>query len=148
VLSTLQTKYNTKKIVVTNQAGVARKFFDCKRVEEINEQIDLDLKGKGIKIDDWQYCPDIDSKYASLHPEFDLDKRFVKDVTKRKPSTTMVLDSLRELGKGIENFSNIIVLGDREEDETLSKNLNAKFIDVKGKKYDDILSEAKKILGE
>jgi len=85
-------------------------------------------------------------KNGSLN--IDLDKRFVKDVTKRKPSTAMVLDSLRELGKGIENFSNIVVLGDREEDETLSKNLNAKFIDVKGKKYDDILSEIKKILGE
>lgn len=88
------------------------------------------------------------SVYKNGSLNIDLDKRFVKDVTKRKPSTAMVLDSLRELGKGIENFSNIVVLGDREEDETLSKNLNAKFIDVKGKKYDDILSEIKKILGE
>jgi histidinol phosphatase-like enzyme len=127
--------------VVTNQAGVARKFFDCKRVKEINKQVDVDLKGKGIKIDDWQYCSDIDSKYASLHPEFDLDKRFVKDVTKRKPSTQMVLDSLNKLGRTLSDFSAVIVLGDREEDENLSKNLNAGFIDVKGKEYQELLSE-------
>lgn len=147
-LSTLQTKYNTTKVVVTNQGGVARKLFDCKRVEEINKQIDLDLKGLGIRIDNWQYCPDIDSKYASLHPEFDLDKGFVKDVTKRKPSTQMVLDSLKELGKGIESFSKVIVLGDREEDGNLSKNLGANFIDVNGKGYDEIISQAKTFLDE
>lgn len=140
-LSTLQAKYNTTKVVVTNQAGVARKFFDCKRVEEINRQIDLDLKWFGIEIDDWQYCPDIDSEYASLHPEFELDKRFVKDVTKRKPSSSMVLDSLKVLGKKLESFSKVIVLGDREEDANLSKNLNAGFIDVKGKGYEELISE-------
>lgn len=146
VLSALQTRYNTTKVVVTNQAGVARKFFDCERVEEINKQIGLDLKGEGIRIDGWQYCPHVDSKYASLHPEFDFDERFVKDTTKRKPSTQMVLDSLEKLGKKLEGFSKVLVFGDKEEDENLSKNLNAGFINVSGKDYSEILSEVKKIL--
>jgi len=54
-LSYLQTKYKTTKIVVTNQAGVARGLFDCKRVEEINSCINNELAGKGIKIDDCRF---------------------------------------------------------------------------------------------
>ena len=64
LISYLQTKYKTTKIVITNQTGVARKFFTCQRVEEINNHIDTELLKRGIKIDDWKYCPNADRSYA------------------------------------------------------------------------------------
>lgn len=56
----------------------------------------------------------------------------------------MVFDGLKELKMKLEKFSKIIVIGDRYEDEGLAKNLNANYIDVKGKSYDDLLLEYKK----
>jgi rfaE bifunctional protein nucleotidyltransferase chain/domain len=140
-LSFLQTKYRTVKIVVSNQAGVARKYFSCRRVEEINEYINKFLKERGIKIDNWQYCPDVDSAYAEKKKgEIVFDNDYAKDSTKRKPSSAMMFDALNQLNKKLEDFSSILVIGDREEDEILAKNLNAGFIDVKNKKYEDLVN--------
>ena len=142
-ISYLQTKYKTTKIVVSNQTGVARKLFDCQRVEEINKSVNTELINRGIKIDSWQYCPDADTAYAEAKKdqlEFDID--YVKEQTKRKPSTRMVDDALEELGKNIKTFSKIIVIGDKEDaDGGLATNLQAKYIDVKGKSYEELVKE-------
>lgn len=131
MISYLQTKYNTKKIVISNQAGVARGYFDCNRVEEINNYIDDLLIERGITINDWQYCPYADSKFAeSKKNEIKFDFNFVKDTTARKPSDRMVLDSLKKLKEDISNFTKIIVFGDREEDRGLAKKLNALYINA------------------
>ena len=47
-LSYLQTKYKTTKIVVSNQSGVARGYFDKNRVEEINGEVGALLKSKEL----------------------------------------------------------------------------------------------------
>ncbi len=139
-ISYLQTKFNTIKVVVTNQTGVARKLFTCERVKEINNYINNELSIKGVKIDNWQYCPDADAVYAELKKnEIDFNFSFVKEKTKRKPSTDMVLDALNELGKKLEEFSEIIMIGDRPEDCGLAKNLKAKYIDVNGKSYEELV---------
>jgi len=141
-LSTLQTKYRTIKIVVTNQSGVARKYFSCETVKEINKTVNDSLAIKGVIIDNWQYAPNLDSKYAELKKdELDIDFNYVKEVTRRKPYTTMVEDGLRELGKKFEDFDKIIVLGDRHEDSELATNLNAVFIDINGKSYEELIKE-------
>ncbi len=145
-ISYLQTKYNSTKVVVTNQAGVARKYFDCKKVEEINEYINGLLRKKGIRIDNWQYCPYSDRAYAEKKKKegFEYDPKFVKDKTKRKPSTEMVFDSLKEINRDIKEFSDIIVLGDRDDDKGLAENLKARFIDVNNKKYEELVNEVNK----
>ncbi len=141
-ISTLQTKYKTTKMVVTNQAGVARGYFDCSMVEEINGVVNDQLVSKGIKIDNWQYCPDVDSVYANLKKdEIEFDVNFIKGETRRKPDTSMVIDALNEIGKKIENFNRILVLGDRHEDKELATNLKAKFVDVNGKSYEDLVED-------
>jgi|SRR3989344_6733093 len=130
-LISLKTKYDATFIVITNQAGVAREYFDCKTVEEINSYLNEKLLEKGIKIANWQYCPDVDSKYAELKKdEIDFDPNFVKDKTKRKPNPDMVFDALKELNKKIKDFNEIIVIGDRDEDRKFAENLKAKFVDV------------------
>ncbi|MBI2581859.1 HAD-IIIA family hydrolase [Candidatus Woesearchaeota archaeon] len=141
-LSYLQTKYKTTKVVVTNQSGVARDLFTCQRVEEIHRHINSQLALKGIKIDHWQYCPDVDKTYAEAKKnELTFNQQYVKEQTARKPSPEMVHLALQQLKTELSSFTHLLVLGDREEDEGLAKNLKAKFIDVKDKKYEELVKE-------
>ena len=93
-----------------------------------------------IKINNWQYCPDVDSDYAET-TKIKFKKEFTKPKTKRKPSVEMVHNALKELQMKLDDFSKIIVIGDRHEDEGLAKNLNTQYIDVKGKNYNDLIEE-------
>ena len=139
-ISYIQTKNKSVAMVISNQAGVARGYFDCERVEEMNEYLDLLLKKNRITINNWQYCPDVDKDYAEKTP-IDFKKDYTKKKTKRKPDTVMVLDGLKELKMKLEDFSKIIVFGDRHEDKGIAEKLNAEYINVKGKSYKDLISE-------
>jgi len=131
LISFLQTKYNTTKIVVSNQAGVAKGYFDCQTVEKINSHLEKLLEGRGIKIDNWQYCPDVDLAYAtSKKDEIEFDKDLIKLETRRKPNNKMLLEGVKTLGKNISDFDNIIIFGDREEDLGLAKTMCALYIDA------------------
>ena len=139
----LQTKFDTTKYIVSNQSGVSRGFFGTETVEKINETIKDELNRRGIKTDSWQYCPDTDTIFVSQHPEYNFIEKYVKEKTKRKPSTDMVLDALNETKKNLNDFNKIIVIGDREEDKGLAINLKASFIDVNNKNYDQLINEVK-----
>ena len=140
-LSYVQTKKNAIVMIVTNQTGVARGYFNCKQVEKINAYIGKLLNKNHITVHNWQYCPDADKAYAEKMRTIKFNKKFVKIKTKRKPCTDMVYDGLNELKMTISNFQNVIVIGDREEDEGLAKNLHAFYIDIKGKKFNQLISE-------
>jgi len=137
----LQARYKTTKIVVSNQAGVARNLFNSKRVEEINRYLNRILSLRGIKIDCWEYCPFVDSRYALENPELNLNPRYIQEKTKRKPSPKMVFDGLKRLNKKIHDFDEIIVIGDREEDKELANKLKAKFINVSKEGLNHLLKE-------
>lgn len=141
-LSFLQTKYKTTKIVLTNQSGVARGYFDEKAVEEVNDAINIQLKKQGVKIDSWQYCPDVDETYARAHPEIAWKKPFVKITTKRKPSSAMVTDALEALGKNRSDFDACFVLGNSDDDRDLAKAILARWIDVRGATYEVLCQNA------
>lgn len=141
-LSYLQTKYKTTMIVVSNQSGVARGYFDEERVQEVNTVINEMLKNQGVKIDAWQYCPDVDAVYVSSHPEIPWQKKFVKKTTKRKPFPAMVIDALKEMGKNIRDFDTIMVLGNSQDDDGLAKALDAEWLDVRGKTYETLVENA------
>jgi len=138
----LNEKYDTTNIIVTNQSGVARDLFSCGRVEEINSYVNSLLKSGGVAIDNWQYCPDADASYAKAKPTYTFNHKFVKVKTKRKPDTMMVFDGLKELGQRITDFDEIVMLGDRPDDDGgLAKNLGAKFIDVTNKNLKQLISK-------
>jgi len=140
-LSAVQTKVNVILMAVTNQAGVARGYFSCERVEEVNIYIDELLRKNRVTIQDWEYCPDIDRVYAEKTTTIPFKKEFIKEKTKRKPCTDMVLDGLVHLKKSLDDFQKIFVVGDRHEDKGLAENLHAHYIDVKGRTTEDILAE-------
>ncbi|MCF7900825.1 adenylyltransferase/cytidyltransferase family protein [Candidatus Woesearchaeota archaeon] len=136
----LQTKFKTTNIVISNQAGVARGYFTCKTVEEINKNIDDKLLSKNIIILNWQYCPDVDNDYAKTKPEINWVNKHIKEKTDRKPSIRMVSKGLEEINKKINDFDKIIVLGDSKDDELLADNLKATFLDA-NKEYDELIKE-------
>lgn len=143
----IQSKYNTTKIVVSNQAGVAKGFFSCEVVEEVNKYIGKLLGKKNITINNWQYCPYVDSKYAKLKKsEINFNPKFVVKKTKRKPSPEMIYDGLKTLNKNLEDFSEVIVIGDSHEDKELANNINGSFISVNNKTYDEMVKEFHKFI--
>lgn len=141
-LSYLQTKYKTTRIVVSNQSGVARGYFDEQRVQEVNETIAELLKEQGIKIDSWNICPDVDAAYAKRHTEIPWRQSFVKKSTKRKPSPAMVTDALAILGNKISDFDSVMVIGNNDDDQALARVLGARWIDVRGKTYETLVQNA------
>src|SRR3989338_2923984 len=131
LVSMLQEKYDATKIVITNQSGVARGYFDSKRVEEINVHIDALLRQNSIRIDNWQYCPDVDADYAGLNKDIRFTKNHIMKTTRRKPGISMVRDGLKELGKKLGDFDEVIVIGDKKTDDgKLAENIGAKFVNV------------------
>lgn len=145
-LSYLQTKYKTTMIVVSNQSGVARGFFSSERVRDVNAKVDTLLKARSIRIDSWQYAPTVDRAYAAAHPEYNIAKRFIQTKTKRKPGAAMVEDALKELKISPEEFAAVLVLGDREEDRGLAKNLSAYFVDVRRMSYQELVDRVNHVL--
>lgn len=137
--------FNSKKIVVTNQTGVARKFFGEERVKEINMHVAGILEENGISIDDWEYCPYCDRKYAEANPQLALDQKYIVEKSGRKPDPKMVQDALIKLKMSLAEFDRVIVFGDREEDRMLAENLGVKFIDVNGKDFSKMFEEVSRI---
>jgi D-glycero-D-manno-heptose 1,7-bisphosphate phosphatase len=69
--------------VVTNQAGVARGYYDEVTVNSLHQWIATQLAASGGRIDDWRYCPShpdgVVAGYATVDPW-------------RKPEPGMLLD--------------------------------------------------------
>lgn len=140
----IQTKYDTTKVVISNQQGVARGYYGVERVEDINKYIDNLLRKMGIVIDNWQYCPDVDADYAASIKDVQFNPNFVKSKTRRKPSPEMLLHALRELNIKIEDFDKIVIIGNSQDDTSLAKKLKVKFLDA-NKSYGQLKSEFDKI---
>jgi rfaE bifunctional protein nucleotidyltransferase chain/domain len=137
----LEQNYKLTIIVVSNQSGVAWNFFDEIRVKKINSIINKLLLKEGIKIDCWEYSPEIDKKYALLKGLENFNPAYIKNKTTRKPNTFMVDKALNSLNIKKDEFNNILVLGDSEVDKILAFNLQAMFIDVKNKLFEKIKNE-------
>ena len=101
----------------------------------MNTYIDTELKKEGIEIAKWKYSPYVDKEYANKKGLDNFNIDYVKPKPKRKPSTEMVYDFLKKEDSSLDNFDEVLVLGDKEDDEKLAKNLGSNFINVKDKDY-------------
>src|SRR5512140_1076595 len=90
-----------KVVVVTNQAGVARGFFDEAFVRDVQRHIDGRMTAAGARIDAWYYCPH--------HPDAPVPA-YRQDCECRKPRPGMVRQAERELGI---DAAQSFVIGDR-----------------------------------
>jgi D-glycero-D-manno-heptose 1,7-bisphosphate phosphatase len=97
-------------VVVTNQAGVARGYFDEAFVREAHQRLDAMLRAEGVDVDGYYYCPH--------HPEGTIDEyRQVCDC--RKPAPGLVRLAARDLDLDI---SRSFVIGDKWLDVALAQN--------------------------
>jgi histidinol-phosphate phosphatase family protein len=115
------------KYIFTNQSGVALGYFSEDTVREVNTEVNKLLIENGVNIIEWLYSPEIDKHYAQ---ENEIDNEYVKEESTRKPNPKLLIDALDRVNLKLESFSNIIVIGDSEDDMNLAKNINAKFIKV------------------
>ncbi len=100
-------------VVVTNQAGVARGFFDEALVESVHRHLGDRFAAAGAPIDAFYYCP---HHPEAVRPEYGVA------CACRKPATGMIDRAVRELG--IDPRRSFVV-GDRWLDVKMAENAGA-----------------------
>jgi D-glycero-D-manno-heptose 1,7-bisphosphate phosphatase len=106
-------------VMVTNQAGIARGFFDESFVRSFHQQLTERFSRGGARIDGWYYCPH--------HPHASVAE-YRQDCGCRKPSPGMLRRAERDLGL---DLSGSFVVGDRWLDVQLGHNVGARSILVR-----------------
>lgn len=111
---------NILTVVVTNQSGVARGYFDEDNVKLINAEMGRILETKGVHLDAYYYCP---------HHKKGSIEEYVIDCDCRKPGKGMIDKAINDL-KNID-IRQSYVIGDKTADVDLAKNAGCKGILVK-----------------
>src|SRR5262245_1077748 len=93
-------------VVVTNQSGVGRGLFDCKRLEEIHARVEALLAAEGVRLAGIYFCPH--------HPE--------DGCRCRKPRTALLDRAASELGFEPQRA---FVVGDMASDVELGRAVEA-----------------------
>jgi D-glycero-D-manno-heptose 1,7-bisphosphate phosphatase len=106
-------------VVVTNQAGVARGFFDEAFVRGFHDHLGAMFTRGGAAVDGWYYCPH--------HPDASVAEYRVRCEC-RKPSPGMLRQAARDLAL---DLSRSFVVGDRWLDVQLGQNVGAQGILVR-----------------
>jgi D-glycero-D-manno-heptose 1,7-bisphosphate phosphatase len=109
-------------IVITNQSGVARGFFDEAAVKSFHAHMQSALAGKGARIDAFYYCPH--------HPDGTV-KPFAMACSCRKPRTGMLEQAARDWPIDINRS---FFIGDKDRDMAA-----AAAFKVRGIKFDSRL---------
>jgi D-glycero-D-manno-heptose 1,7-bisphosphate phosphatase len=76
-------------VVVTNQSGIARGYFDESHVRATHETLDATLQALGARIDAYYYCP---------HHPASTDARYGGDCDCRKPAPGLLRRAAADLG--------------------------------------------------
>lgn len=92
-------------VVVTNQSGIARGFFDESFVRETHEFLGQLLLQEGISIAGFYFCPH--------HPEKSLRADLLKVCDCRKPRAGMLIQAAQELDI---DLSSSLMIGDTSRD--------------------------------
>jgi D-glycero-D-manno-heptose 1,7-bisphosphate phosphatase len=101
-------------VVVTNQSGIARGYFEEAFVERVHCEIARRLaRGDGARVDAWYYCPH--------HPTAGRGP-YTRPCDCRKPAPGLILRACRELGV---DAAASVVVGDSLRDLELAWNVGA-----------------------
>jgi D-glycero-D-manno-heptose 1,7-bisphosphate phosphatase len=85
VLAALKNEHQFKLVVISNQAGIARRIITEEQVISVNNELNNKLSEFNVQIDAFYYCP--------FHPDFNSEE----DCICRKPSPKMILDAAKDL---------------------------------------------------
>ena len=123
-----------KAVVITNQSGIAKGYFDEAFVNEVHAHINRLLGEKGAAIDRFYFCP---------HHPTDGNPPFLKECRCRKPRPGMLLQAAEELG--IE-LAGSYMIGDMPKDiEAVLENAGIQGILVRTGYGKDVESGAKSV---
>lgn len=100
--------------IVTNQSGVSRGLIKLKELKEIHKRIKNILKKEGIKIKDIVYCPHLPEDNCNC----------------RKPKTGLIEILLKKYKIDLKKS---YLIGDKDEDILLAKNIRVKSVSVSDK---------------
>jgi D-glycero-D-manno-heptose 1,7-bisphosphate phosphatase len=106
-------------VLVTNQAGVARGFFDEAFVQAAHRRLADLLAAEGLTLDGYYYCPH--------HPE-GVVAGYARVCQCRKPAPGMVEQAVRDLDIDVDRS---FVIGDKWLDVELATNAGARGILVR-----------------
>lgn len=98
-------------VVATNQAGVARGYFDEPMILRVHEKMQMDLAREGARIDAIYYCP----HHPSVGPE-----AYRVDCNCRKPKPGMILQARDEHDI---DLARSYMVGDKISDVVFGKKL-------------------------
>jgi D-glycero-D-manno-heptose 1,7-bisphosphate phosphatase len=107
-------------ILVTNQSGVARGYFDENTVHVLNKKLADELKNQNAYLDAIYYCP---------HHKKGVVEEYIKECDCRKPKTGLIKQAVSDF-KEID-LQKSYVIGDKASDIELAKNAGCKSILVK-----------------
>jgi len=116
-----------KAVVVTNQSGVARGFFDEDFVNAIHARINEMLQKKGAFIDRFYYCP---------HHPVEGRNAYHISCSCRKPEPGMLLKAAQEMNI---DLSSSYMIGDMAKDIEAGIRAGAKSILVKTGHEEDVM---------
>jgi D-glycero-D-manno-heptose 1,7-bisphosphate phosphatase len=117
-------------IIITNQSGVARGYYNEKDIKKLHNQINQELIKKSCKIHDFFYCP--------YHPKYGT-KKYKKNSYLRKPNPGMIIKAIKKWN--IDKNSSLMI-GDKKIDMIAAKKAGLRFV---MKKY-NLMREVKKNL--
>jgi len=108
-----------KAVVVTNQSGIARGFFDEKFVAAVHDEMARLLRGEGAAIDGFYFCPH--------HPTEGIGG-YRQSCSCRKPAPGLLLQAAAELSI---DLSRSWMIGDMPKDVEAGQRAGAKGILVR-----------------
>jgi D,D-heptose 1,7-bisphosphate phosphatase len=92
-------------IVVTNQAGIARGYYDASHIDTFHNYIQAELAVAGAHIDAFYFCP--------FHPDATVSRYNVANHPDRKPNPGMILRAMADWP--IQRAGSFLI-GDRDSD--------------------------------
>jgi histidinol-phosphate phosphatase family domain/HAD-superfamily hydrolase, subfamily IIIA len=101
-------------VIVTNQSGIARGYFDLDTLQQVHTVMDQQLAAGGTFVDGLYFCPH--------HPN-GTTSPFNINCQCRKPAIAMALQAKQELNI---DLNNSYMIGDKEVDIDFGKNFGAK----------------------
>ena len=100
----LLTDRDTKIYIITNQAGIAKGYFNEEQYQELTEYMMSYLTKMGCKIEQVLYCPH--------HPEGTVPE-YTQKCSCRKPNTKLIEEIIEQEGF---NVNEIALIGDKDTD--------------------------------
>ena len=93
-------------VIVTNQSGIARGFYDEAALGRLHDALRADLLAKGVALTAIEYCPHLPPPHAEL-------ARYAVDCDCRKPAPGMILRAARAHDL---DLARSLMFGDRASD--------------------------------